>query len=449
MRLVSRAIPGLALAAAVAFCAGLDHRAVDAPPTTTRVRFVSSAVQPSWLHARPLFDVDGGPQPDNAPDLSRWWVADVADDDLAAFSGWAFSVGARDADVEPEFVPAVLGAVDEAVDEAAQGAACPITTPPYDARQGYLQATNARAGWNVDGGRGQGVVVADLEGDWNGKHEDLPKLTHVVGRPQGWGWRQHGTAVLGVLVAKQNGKGMTGIVPDVDGVYTASLGEVGPARAIHETAKRLSPGDVLLIELHGPGPNSKGKKGQQGFVPMEWWQPEFDAIKWATAKGIVVVEAAGNGGEDLDAAVYKGAFDRNVRDSGAIVVGAGASTVNGALPARSRLGFSNFGARVDVHGWGGDVATLDYGDLQGCSSADRKYTAKFSGTSSATPVVAGAAVVVEGVYRKQHATPLSPRAVRDLLRATGTPQTASKQAPLTQNIGPLVDVARALAALRD
>ena len=54
---------------------------------------------------------------------------------------------------------------------------------------------------------------------------------------------------------------------------------------------------------------------------MEYWQANFDVIRNATAKGIIVVEGAGNGTMNLDSSIYDGRFDRNVRDSGAIMVG--------------------------------------------------------------------------------------------------------------------------------
>ena len=100
----------------------------------------------------------------------------------------------------------------------------------------------------------------------------------------------------------------------------------------------------------------------------------------------------------------------------------------------------NYGSRVDVQGWGRKVATLDYGDLQDCSDDfHRHYTGEFSGTSSASPIVAGAAVLVESY--KQRALP--PRMVRDLLRRTGTPQAGNTR----EAIGPRPDLARALQAL--
>ena len=94
----------------------------------------------------------------------------------------------------------------------------------------------------------------------------------------------------------------------------------------------------------------------------------------ATSRGIIVVEAAGNGAENLDDALYqtpggrlpgrrgRNPFRRANRDSGAIVVGAGAPPpgTHGRDhgPDRSRLDFSNWGALVDAQGWGREVTTL-------------------------------------------------------------------------------------------
>ena len=89
------------------------------------------------------------------------------------------------------------------------------------------------------------------------------------------------------------------------------------------------------------------------------------------------------------------------------------------------------------------VATLEYGDLQNCSDArDRHYTNQFSGTSSASPIVAGAAVILEGIARSRGGV-LTPESVRSLLRDTGTPQAGNTD----KQIGPRPDLARAIAVL--
>lgn len=323
------------------------------------------------------------------------------------------------------------------------GDSCPINTPSYNSRQGYLEPApsgiDAAAMWRTQT-VGQGVWFADVEGGWNGKHEDLPgdRIAHVFGRPViDPSWRAHGTAVLGEVVGRDNEKGVTGIAPGVERVFTSSIGGETVADALEAAAAALRPGDVMLIELQGTGPRGR-------FVPVEYWDDNFQAIKAATDRGVIVVEAAGNGNEDLDLKLFKGKFDRNVRDSGAIMVGAGGPPRPGYRD-REKLDFSNYGARVDVQGWGRMVATLDYGDLQSCKGSERHYTDRhytnlFSGTSSASPIVAGAAVLIQSYLKLHDRAPLAPRELRELLRATGTAQAGNTR----QNIGPRPDLARAL-----
>lgn len=362
---------------------------------------------------------------------------------------------ARDADIEQAFVEPTITLPRHGPPPPPHDAitltllredpSCPLTTPSFESYQGYLgpapHGIDAPAAWRR-GHRGAGVWFADVEGGWNATHEDLPgdRITHVAGQPIGEpAWRAHGTAVLGEVVGRDNGKGVVGIAPDVERVVTASIGGIAVADAIDTAANELRAGDVLLIELQGMGP-------RRAFVPVEYWDDVYDAIAAATRRGVIVVEAAGNGGEDLDHRAYGRKFDRAKRDSGAIMVGAGGPPRDG-FADRERLDFSNYGSRVDVQGWGRKVATLDYGDLQACDreqrqNVDRDYTNEFSGTSSASPIVAGAAVILQGAARAGGA-PLTPAALRDLLRRTGTPQAGD----VRQQIGPRPNLARALDAL--
>jgi subtilisin family serine protease len=349
---------------------------------------------------------------------------------------------AADPAVEVAFVPPPLTLPNYERANDDDGDSCPIHTPSFESHQGYLgpapQGIDAPAAWRR-GVLGQGIWFADIEGGWNANHEDLhgERITHVAGEPiRDRHWRAHGTAVLGEVVGVDNGKGVVGIAPEVERVFTASIGGIPSAQAIDDAAEALRAGDVLLIELQGTGPRGR-------FLPLEYWDDNFDAIQAATARGVIVIEAAGNGGENLDHKAYKNKLTRDGRDSGAIMVGAGGPPREG-FDDRERLDFSNYGSRVDVQGWGRMVATLDYGDLQSCTGTerdytDRHYTGEFSGTSSASPIVAGAAILVES-YAKQQNKLLSPQEVRDILRHTGTPQAGDTQ----QSIGPRPDLARAL-----
>lgn len=381
-----------------------------------------------WAQVTPLFSTPASDA------RGRWVKVDTFDEKF--FAKVQYNANVEEAFEVPETdLPRVV--------VKREGESCPITTPSFESYQGYLgpapHGIDAPAAWRR-GQRGAGVWFADIEGGWNAKHEDLPgeRITHAGGTPiPDWTWRAHGTAVLGQVVGRDNGRGVVGIAPDVERVFTSSIGGTSVADAIDVAARELRPGDVLLIELQSSGPRG-------AWIPVEWWNDVFDAIKAATDRGVVVIEAAGNGYEDLDHRAYGGRFDRTRRDSGAIMVGAGAPPRSG-FADRERLDFSNYGSRVDVQGWGRKVATLDYGDLQDCSTtseADRHYTGEFSGTSSASPIVAGAAVILEGVARQQGGF-ITPKHLRELLRITGTPQAGDT----SQHIGPRPDLARALREL--
>ena len=83
-------------------------------------------------------------------------------------------------------------------------------------------------------------------------------------------------------------------------------------------------------------------------------------------------------------------------------------------PDRSRLSFSTYGSRVDVQGWGHNVTTTGYGGLfTGGGDPNQYYTATFNGTSSASPIVAGAAAALQGIQLARGAAPLMSRSVSD------------------------------------
>ncbi len=327
--------------------------------------------------------------------------------------------------LEPKAVPAALGfdafTGTYTPQEFPEVAASPDkVTPDFTAQQGYLdnvQGVHALAVQGLPGADGAGVKVVDIEGAWLWDHEDLPAPFHESGGQYAdQGWRDHGTAVLGEIRGSDNGYGVTGIAPACE-VGAASIAGQSVPSALSTATAATSAGDVILIELHAPGPNANGS-GQYGYVAMEYWQDNFDAIQVATAAGRIVVEAAGNGQQDYDDPVYGSLFDPAYRHSGAIMVGAGDATSDPEW-------FTNHGVRVDLNGWGSNVVTCGYGGLQGSAGGfpeEEWYTATFGGTSSASPIVVGAVVSVQGMVKDQLATVLDAGLMRDMLHDTGTPQ---------------------------
>ena len=202
--------------------------------------------------------------------------------------------------------------------------------------------------------------------------------------------------------------------------------------AINTAVSTSQPGDIILIELHAPGPhyNFEERADQAGYVAMEYWQDTFDAILVASAGGYIIVEAGGNGAENFDdTTIYGRLFDPAYRFSGAIMVAASNSS---HVPAS----FTNYGKRLDVHAFGTwDVYTLGYGDLFG-SSPDDYYTSTFAGTSSASPIIVGACAVLQGVYKAAYGSTMNHDDLRSYLTTYSTPQ-----APHSKLIGPLPDLA--------
>jgi hypothetical protein len=184
----------------------------------------------------------------------------------------------------------------------------PIVSPGDDPRavnQGYLDPAphgiDAEFAWpragglGFTGGDGAGIRVIDLERGWTLNHEDLvgqgATLLHGAIRD---GSKAHGTSVLGELCAVDNTIGCIGIAPNVASVHVVSYWTSTRANAILAAIDHLEFGDVLLLEAQ-LDPN-----GGTDWYPIEVLDAEFDIIRLATALGLVVVEAAANGSNDLD-----------------------------------------------------------------------------------------------------------------------------------------------------
>ncbi|MBN2693631.1 S8 family serine peptidase [bacterium] len=283
----------------------------------------------------------------------------------------------------------------------------PTTTPNYEAKQGYLLANSTNGGvdakyaWSFQGGKAEGITVVDIEYDWILDHEDLQLQNAILydsngknltgtpiiaeANPDMADSNYHGTAVLGEIAGKNNGFGVTGLAYEseikVVSSYTREYG-FSVADAIIRSIPVLKKGSVILLEAQTTRTEDNGT-GK--YIPVEYYQAEFDAIKTATSNGMIIVEAGGNGDQNLDDQTLFGTkFQKNVRDSGAIIVGAGAPPSGNYGTARSKLYFSSYGSRVDVQAWGFEIYSTGYGDIfYPSSDPKRSYTKVFGGTSGA------------------------------------------------------------------
>ena len=403
------------------------------------------ALAETGARLRPMF----GPSEERvaaARHASAWDLPDLSVYYHAAVDGDHQAIAARLAEV-----PALSGAfvkpppaIDDHLLTAKPDVAAAVAgTPDLTPHQGYLLvapggvgASNVRS---QPGGDGSGVQVISVGGAWRLTHEDLAGNAGgiVGGQPiDAVSFRNHGTAMLGIVRATANTIGMTGIAPGCQVRQVATFG-LGTAAAIRLAADSLPAGGIIVIEWQRPGPGSTGV-GAAGFIPLEWWPDDFAAIAYATAKGMIVVEPAGNGSVSLDdpfyntpapgfPATWRNPFNRANADCGSILVGAGAPPPDqtSTAPDRSRLPFSNTGAAIDGQGWGAGIATLGYGDLQGGASEDVWYTAVFGGTSGAAAMVAGVIATLQGLQLAgPKRPPLTPGDVRRLLRQSGSAQQA-------------------------
>lgn len=308
---------------------------------------------------------------------------------------------------------------------------------PRSANQGYLGAApngiDARYAWGFAGGDGAGVGFVDMEQGWNLNHEDLAAagITLMSGINNAYFW--HGTSVLGEIAMVDNALGGVGIAPAASGRVVSqqrTAMSYNTPDAILSAVAGMAFGDVLLLEAQEYDP-----VGGLYYWPVEIADATYDAIRLATALGIVVVEAGCNGGYDLDAYANlagKKIFDRtsaDFRDSGAIMVGAGSSAV-----PHTRLGFSNFGSRIDCYAWGENIDTAS---TDNAGTDNLAYTTGFGGTSGASPMIVGAALIVQGLAQAALGYRFSPRELRRIL--AGSTGTASAN-PAVDKIGIMPDL---------
>ena len=330
------------------------------------------------------------------------WLLDNTGSNLSGISSLPNVEQTPDADTDG--VEARLGATGRGVVVAIVDSGVDLTHPEL------AHAAWVNPGEDCDSGSGNGI-----DDDGNGYVDDC----------SGWDFgdndRQmfdgsnnaHGTHVAGIVAARSgNGQGVAGVAPDakiMDLKVSDSWGAIPSssiARAIRYAVDNGA--DVVNLSL-----------GSQPGAPLASAAEMAAAVDYARINGVLLVVAAGNNGISLDSAPV---YPASLNTSNMIVVGA-------TDPTDHRTSFSNYGSALDLFAPG----------LYILSTTPNGQLAFQSGTSQASPTVAGAAALaVESLGTS------NPSAVIDRLTASADslPQLHGQAAnPLRVNAARAVGVA--------
>ncbi len=232
---------------------------------------------------------------------------------------------------------------------------------------------------------GSGINVAVVDDGMHHQHEDLtdnvltsfnhnyhPDLTDIHDPS---GYRNHGTAVAGLIAAKDNNLGMRGVAP---GAKIYGYNVLAAQTAANEADAMSRNAETTAISNNSWGP---GNFGHPEPATELWEAAVKDGVTSGyDGKGVFYAWAAGNGGDD----------DYSTLDELANFYAVTAVCAVGHDDIRSS--YSEAGANLWVCGPSSSgrsgqprIATTDNG---------HRYRGTFGGTSAATPIVSGVVALV-------------------------------------------------------
>ena len=250
--------------------------------------------------------------------------------------------------------------------------------PPYEIQEVYiglseiqdwgLRMLNIPSLWRQT--EGEGIKVAVLDTGISLNHHDLvgsvsrynykdfTRSPHGIADQQG-----HGTHCAGIVAARKNNTGIVGVAPKAELIIGKVLGDDGSgsgeniANGIDWAVDKGA--DIISMSL-----------GAQVDIPVI-----HESIKRAVSNGTFFLCAAGN--DSLNYVDYPGAYEETI--------------AVGSINRQKRLSsFSSIGEEVTIVAPGEDIN----------STYPPNSYAKLSGTSMATPFVAGVAALILSKHKK-------------------------------------------------
>lgn len=235
----------------------------------------------------------------------------------------------------------------------------------------YISLLNLPSLWAKT--KGQGVKVAIIDDGFNLKHPDLQHIkpifsydadTRKLGASPKLAIDGHGTKVAGIIFAAHNPIGIDGIAPEAEFIALRQPDTWTSNTLLSLQLAKLAGASVINCSWHS-----------------NWLlQPVADAVNELAqygrdGKGIAVVFAAGNQGQEIKADSTEAAINS------AIVVAANDRNFN-------RLNFSNYGQSVDLSVYGRGVKSTLVSGGYGI----------FAGTSLAAAIVSGLSALLISQY---------------------------------------------------
>lgn len=230
------------------------------------------------------------------------------------------------------------------------------------------RAIQAPAAWSL-GFTGAGVRVAVIDGGIHNVHVDLvgrvdtAKSVSMVPGAAGscqvryncdTGTFWHGTHVSGIIAAKANGIGTIGIAPDatIVGVKALHSGTGSFGSVIAAILYAATEGEAHIINMSLGADFPRGQRDGAALTSAL-----NRAVNYATARGALVISAAGNDGYDMDATrnliTVPAESGNGIAVSATGPLGMAYGNTNYSRPAS----YTNFGnSLVWVSGPGGDFA---------------------------------------------------------------------------------------------